>query len=249
MQSDSPPLLALTIPLMMLVTQTAFHVTKLTVKRFQNLMVVALLSGALAGFALFILQQFTVVPLIRSAEAYESNSAHEDEGWQPVNGWQRTSLTAIATVLSGIGFAAMLFGSIAMTGTALNTQRGALFGLVGFVCFNLAPALGLPPRPPGVPVANLYDRQIWWAGTVIATAIGVSLLLGQGRALWLRIGGGICLLVQHLVGAPIAAGQNIVPIQLLRRFMIVSLVTMGLFWLLVGIIGGFLYKRLGLTED
>jgi len=95
----------------------------------------------------------------------------------------------------------------------------------------------------------LYDRQIWWAGTVIATAIGVSLLLGQGRALWLRIGGGICLLVPHLVGAPIAAGQNIVPIQLLRRFMIVSLVTMGLFWLLVGIIGGFLYKRLGLTED
>jgi predicted cobalt transporter CbtA len=52
-----------------------------------------------------------------------------------------------------------------------------------------------------------------------------------------------------LVGAPIATGQNIVPIQLLRRFMIVSLVTMGLFWLLVGIIGGFLYKRLGLTED
>jgi cobalt transporter subunit CbtA len=249
MQSDSPPLLVFTIPLTMLVTQTAFLVTKLTVKRFQNLMVVALLSGALAGLALFMFQQFTVVPLIRSAEAYESNTAHEDEGWQPANGWQRTSLTAIATVLSGIGFAAILFGAIAMTGTALNVRRGALFGLAGFVCFNLAPALGLPPRPPGVPVADLYDRQIWWAGTVIATAIGLWLLLGSARALWLRIGGGICLLMPHLVGDPIASGKYIVPTQLLRRFTVVSLVTIGLFWLLVGTIGGFLYKRIGLTED
>jgi cobalt transporter subunit CbtA len=249
MQSDSPPLLVFTIPLTMLGTQTAFRATKLTVKRFQNLMAVAILSGALAGFALFVFQQFSVVPLIRTAEAYESNTAHEDEGWQPANGWQRTSLTAIATVLSGIGFASMLFGVVALTGTALNPQRGALFGLAGFVCFNLAPAIGLPPRPPGVPVADLYARQIWWGGTVIATAVGLWLIFGHRRALGLRIGGGIFLLTPHLIGAPTATRQYIVPTRLLSRFTAVSLVTMGLFWLLVGTIGGFLYKRIALTED
>jgi cobalt transporter subunit CbtA len=249
MRSDSPTLLVFTIPLTTLGTQAAFLVTNRTVKRFQNLMVVALLSGAFAGLALFVFQQFTVVPLIRSAETQESKTAHENEGWQPSNGWQRASLTLVTTVLSGIGFAAMLLGSIALAGTVLNARRGALFGLAGFVCFNLAPAIGLPPQPPGVPVADLYDRQIWWGGTVIATAIGLWLILGVKRALGLRIGGGICLLLPHLIGAPIATGQYLVTTQLLRRFTAVSLVTMCLFWLLVGTIGGFLYPRIGLTEN
>jgi cobalt transporter subunit CbtA len=187
--------------------------------------------------------------LIKTAESYESRATHEDEGWQPANGWQRISLTAVATVLSGIGFAAMLFGAISFMATALSVRRGALLGLAGFVCFNLAPAIGLPPRPPGIPLAELYDRQIWWGGTVIATAIGLWLLLGHARALWLRIGGGICLLLPHLIGAPIATGQNVVPVQLLRRFVVLSLVTMGSFWLLVGTIGGFLYQRIVLSKD
>ena len=119
-------------------------------------MTVVLLSGALAGFVLFVAQHLAVVPLIETAETYESAArqampgmAHEDEGWQPADGLERTSFTALSTMLAGIGFAAVLFGAASLSGRALDLRRGVLWGLAGFACFALAPALGLPPKPPG----------------------------------------------------------------------------------------------------
>lgn len=217
--------------------------------QLRKLMVVVLSSGALAGFLLFAIQHFSVIPLIRAAETYEvaahqalSGTPHENESWQPAYSWERTSFTALATVLSGIGFAAMLFGLMALSGKTINARCGALWGLAAFTCFSLAPALGLPPQPPGVAVADLYERQLWWAGTAIATAIGLWLILGQGRT-WLRTGGVVCLLLPHLIGAPIAPGQHTVPSQLIRQFTIASVATTGVFWLLLGTIGGFIYDR------
>jgi cobalt transporter subunit CbtA len=125
-------------------------------------------SGALTGIVLFAVQHFTVVPLIQPAEIYEAagHEAHrgatqEDEGWQPSEGWERTSFTALVTMLTGIGFATMLFGVMALTGKTINTRLGALWGLAAFACVSLAPALGLPPQPPGVAVADLRKRQLW----------------------------------------------------------------------------------------
>ncbi len=218
--------------------------------RFRALILVVLASGALAGLALFVVQRFTVIPLIETAETYEAaehasavGAAHEDEGWQPANGWERTSFTALTTMLSGIGFSAMLFGSLSLTGTRVDTRRGALWGLAAFVCFGLAPALGLPPLPPGVAVAGLYPRQIWWVATVAATAIGLWLLVSKGRTWLVRIGGAVCASLPHLIGAPAASGQNAVPAELIHRFTIASLATTGLFWLLLGTVGGFLSSR------
>ena len=219
--------------------------------RFRELMLVVLASGALAGFALFAVQRFTVIPLIDAAETYESEehqsaagAAHDHEGWQPAKGWEQSSLTALTTLLSGIGFSAMLFGSLSLAGRRIDTRRGALWGLAAFACFGLAPALGLPPQPPGVAVAGLYERQIWWVGTVAATAIGLWLLASKGRTWLLRIGGVVCVTLPHLIGAPAATGQNTVPAELIHRFTIASLATTGMFWLLLGTIGGFLSSRI-----
>jgi cobalt transporter subunit CbtA len=220
------------------------------VSRFRKLMLVVLSSGALAGLVLFAVQHFSVIPLIQAAESYEtaahqalSNMPHEDGGWQPANGWERTSFTALATVLTSIGSAAILFGLMALTGKTINARRGALWGLAAFACFSLAPALGLPPQPPGVAVADLYDRQLWWVGTAIATAIGLWLIVGKGRSWLLRIAGVICLSLPHLIGAPIATGPNTIPVQLIRQFTIASVATTGMFWLLLGTVGGFIYNR------
>jgi cobalt transporter subunit CbtA len=220
------------------------------VSRFRKLMFVVLSSGALAGLALFAVQHFTVIPLIETAETYEAagqqaNPAmtHEDEGWQPANGWERTSFTALTTMLTGIGFAAMLFGALSLTGSQVNARRGALWGLAAFACFGLAPALGLPPQPPGAAVAGLYERQVWWVGTAIATAAGLWLLAGEGRTWPLRIAGVVCLSLPHLIGAPAAIAQNVIPAQIIRRFTIASLATTGMFWLLLGTIGGFISSR------
>jgi len=213
-------------------------------------MLVALWSGAFAGLALFIIQRFTVIPLIETAETYEAaehpvgtGNAHEEPG-QPADHWERTSLTALTTILSGIGFAALLFGSLSITGSRLNTRRGALWGLAAFACVGLAPALGLPPQPPGVAVAGLYQRQIWWVSTVAATAIGFWLLASKGRTWLLRVGGVACLSLPHLIGAPVASGQNAVPPELIHRFTIASLATNGIFWILLGAVGGFVSGRM-----
>jgi cobalt transporter subunit CbtA len=195
-------------------------------------------------------QHFTVIPLIASAEAYENaaRQAHlgliqDEEGWQPADGWQRTCFTALTTMLSGIGFAAILFGYLALSGNRVNARRGALWGLAAFGCFGVAPALGLPPQPPGVAVAGLYERQIWWIGTALATAMGLWWIIGRGRTWLLRIGGVVCLSLPHLIGAPVATGLNVVPAALIRQFTITSVATNGMFWLLLGTLGGFMYGR------
>jgi cobalt transporter subunit CbtA len=219
------------------------------VSRFQKLMFVVFVSGTLAGLALFVVQHFTIIPLIESAESYEaaqhadSGTRHEEEGWQPAEGWERTSFTAITTILTGIGYAAILFGALALVWAPVNAGRGALWGLAAFACFGLAPAVGLPPQPPGTAVAGLAERQIWWIGTAVATATGLWLLAGKKRGWPLRIAGVVFLLLPHLIGAPTATGLSAVPAQLVRRFAITSLATTCLFWLLLGTIGGFLYSR------
>ena len=217
---------------------------------FRTLMVSVFGAGTLAGLVLFAVQHFTVVPLIQAAEIYEaaghethSGASHEDEGWQPAEGWERTSFTALATVLTGIGFAAILFGGMALAGKTINTRQGLLWGLAAFACFSLAPALGLAPQPPGVAVADLQQRQLWWAGTVIATAAGVWLVAGQRRSWLLRTCGAVCLLLPHLIGAPVATGRNSVPADLVRRFTLASVATSGIFWLLVVTLGGLIYSR------
>ena len=71
-------------------TPTAFHVTNYPVSKFRNLMIVVLCSGALAGFVLFAIQHFTVVPLIEAAEQYEKDADHHGTDWKPADGWERT---------------------------------------------------------------------------------------------------------------------------------------------------------------
>lgn len=217
--------------------------------RFRKLMFVVFASGTLAGLALFAVQHFTVIPLIRTAETYEatqhanSGATHEDEGWQPADGWERTLFTAMTTILSGIGFAAILFGSLSLAGTRVNARRGALWGLAAFACLGLAPALGLPPQPPGTAVADVPERQLWWIGTALATVGGLWLLAGAKRSWPLRIAGLVCLLLPHLIGAPATSGHHAVPAQLIRRFTIASLASIGMFWPLLGTVGGFFYSR------
>jgi cobalt transporter subunit CbtA len=214
-------------------------------------MCVALASGTLAGLVWFGLQYFTVLPLIQVAESYESDAGghrHDDEEWRPADGWQRNSLTAAGDVLTGVGFSALLFGFISLTGRSIDAIRGAFWGLAAFACFSLAPALGLPPRPPGVAEAALGDRQLWWVATAIATAVGLYLLFQVPRS-WLAKGLGIaCLIAPHAVRPPLAAGQSVVPDWLIREFATASVAATGLFWLTLGLFGGFIYNRFRLAQ-
>ncbi len=219
--------------------------------RFRHMMTVVLLSGIAAGVVLFAVQHLTIVPLIQKAEVYEkageeaeiaAGGHHHDEGWQPADGWERTSFTALATLLTGIGFAALLFGVVFLAGVPFDAKRGLIWGLAAFACVSLSPAIGLPPQPPGVAVADLHARQIWWVGTVLATAITLWLFFGKGIPKFVRPLGVVVLILPHLIGAPKAIGQNVVPAEIIHRFSMLSIATTGMFWLLLGLLGGLLYQ-------
>lgn len=217
--------------------------------RFRELIWLSVISGTLAGLVLFALRQWTVIPLITRAEHYETEAraSHpdippEDEGWQP-SGAKKTLFTAAATVLSSMGFAAVLFAVVALTDERLTAARGLLWGLGGFLCFVLAPSLGLPPVPPGVAVADLQLRQVWWLSTVVVTAIGLWLLMNR-RSKWpVRLAGAICLLLPHLIGAPRANGISVVPFPIVRQFILASIWTNAVFWIVLGLIGGAIWER------
>ena len=227
--------------------------------RFRTLASIILLAGTASGLFLFLVQHFTIFPLIQSAEVYESAEERSmaemnhsampvDEEWSPADGIERTSFTVLATVLTAIGFAALLFGVAALQPASLDWRKGALWGLAAFACVDLAPALGLPPQPPGVPSADLYARQIWWVGTAIATAIGIWLVLDRKKSWPVRAAGLFALALPHVVGAPVAGGESSVPVQLIHRFALTSILTTGVFWIVLGSLGGLLYKRSGYAD-
>ena len=204
-------------------------------------MIVVLCSGALAGLVLFAIQHFTVVPLIEAAEQYEKDADHHGTDWKPADGWERTAWTVVTTLLTGIGFAAVLFGFLTLTRRNITLRQGVLWGLAAFGCFHLAPSLGLPPLPPGVPVSDVQPRQLWWMCAVLGAAAGLLLL--TGRTWTHRIVGALVIAMPHLIGAPGGAADSAVPVELMRKFTIFSLASLAMFWMLLGAIGGFLSSR------
>jgi cobalt transporter subunit CbtA len=218
---------------------------------FRRIFLTALVAGTVAGLFAAVLQWVEIIPLIERAEIHEAADAlvgHTvPQAWQPAPGFEGIAYTVAADVLTGIGFALLLTGAIALAGLrghAINPRRGLLWGAAGFAAFTLAPALGLPPSLPGMEVADLVERQAWWTGTVIATAFGLGLIVLWPRFLF-RVIGVTLLIVPHLVGAPdVAEHSGNVPPELAARFVIASIVVAGLFWLMLGGMSGWLYHRL-----
>ena len=202
---------------------------------------VALLSGLIAGSLLFGYQYFVIVPRIAAAEALEQ---HDDaDHWKPQVGTERTAFTAASTILTGIALAAVLVAFASLTGSGLDVHRGLLWGVAGFACFVAAPALGLPSEPPGVPAADVGARQLWWAFTAAASALGLWLIVMSRQGRVVRAVGSILIVLPHVIGAPQATGPQVIPAALVRDFAIASIVGNGLFWIVAGAAAGWLQAR------
>jgi cobalt transporter subunit CbtA len=170
-----------------------------------------------------------------------SEGAHAS--WAPANGLERLVYTAVTAVLVGVGYGLLLVSAYALADRPMTPRAGLAWGMAGFVTFSLAPALGLPPELPGSAAADLMSRQIWWAGTVIATGLGIAALVFGASRLW--IAAGIVLIaLPHIVGAPHAGGYtSTAPAELAGHFAAVSLAVSAVFWVVLGTVSATLWRQ------
>jgi cobalt transporter subunit CbtA len=239
---------------------------------FRRIFITALLAGFLGGLGISVVQEFTTTPIILHAEEFETKAAAdrqkqslleltrsplfilayskdapaaaEDEKWSPADGLERTLITTLANILSGIGFALILVACIALSGRPVNGRSGVIWGTAGFTVISLAPALGLPPEVPGLMAAELGARQGWWLLCVAATAAGLWMLVFRSGAAWI-MAGIVLMVLPHLIGAPHPERiGGAVPPELAGHFVAASLVTAAIFWSTLGWLSGTIWQRL-----
>jgi cobalt transporter subunit CbtA len=232
---------------------------------FRRMFYSALLAGILAGVLLTLIQEVTVKPLIAQAEVLEGlaeaahvhaeghQHSHEHDHAEEARDWSEPSedaqvrlfYTAISNFLVGTGYALLLAACFSQM-QKVNWRIGMLWGTAGFIVFQLAPSLGLPPELPGAPHAALELRQAWWLSTVLTTASGLW-LLWQGakrhKTVMLVIGG-LLLALPHLVGAPSGTFAGAPPEALSQQFIVMVLFTAAAFWIILGSSLGYIYDRL-----
>ena len=92
--------------------------------------------------------------------------------------------------------------------------------------------------------ACVEPRQLWWLGTASATALGLALVV-FARRWWARAAGMGALVLPHVIGAPhVDVYGALTPADLIDTFIVASLVTAGIFWMVLGTATGFVYRRL-----
>lgn len=214
-------------------------------------------SGLLAALLLTLLQSVWVSPLILQAETFETAAPaeqhehageahapneHSAEAWAPEDGWQRVLSTTGGNLVVAVGFALILAALYSLR-EPNRVSTGALWGLAGFAVFCLAPTLGLPPELPGTAAADLGQRQTWWIGTAAATATGLALIVFAQHWL-LKLVGVLLLVVPHVIGAPQPeVHQSLAPAALETQFKIASWLTNAAFWVALGLLSAWLFRR------
>jgi cobalt transporter subunit CbtA len=228
---------------------------------FRRIFFVALLAGLGAGVFVTVVHEIATVPVILKAETFEkageaapvadeaattdhAGHEHDAAAWEPADGFERMAFTVLADILTGVGFALLLVAAYALRGGEMDWRKGLYWGLAGFATFTLAPGLGLPPEVPGTEAAPLLDRQVWWVVTALATGGGLALVFFARQALW--VVGGIALIVlPHIYGAPQPAEyKSLAPESVAHQFIVAVVITSLLFWLVLGSLTGFFYKRM-----
>jgi cobalt transporter subunit CbtA len=228
----------------------------------------ALVAGFLAACVAATLQTFLTSPLILQAETYEKAAvpethataygssllhlahtghapadAAEERAWEPGEGLPRIAFTALATLVSGVGYASILAALILAAGRGFDLQTTLRWAIGGFLAVNLAPAVGLPPELPGMGGAHLAERQIWWVCTAVGTGLGLYLITHVRHHAAIGIGL-IAIALPHLIGAPHAeAASSDVPAVLAAQFVARSLAVAFAFWTTLGLGLGWYWAR------
>ena len=218
---------------------------------------ITLVSGAIAGTILGLINQLLVEPYID--QAIEIEVQNTVAAGEPVNldeltqyrVWQKGG-EIVAGAILGTSISA-LFGIVyiysrdSLPGSNNKKKGLILAGIMFFVIF-LIPALKYPANPPAVgdPETIEYRESLYIGMLVISgfTALGVAILyrnLGQThRESRKIIAPAIYAVIIALAFAVLPANPDEITISsdLLLNFRIVTTITMGIFWGALGILLG-----------
>lgn len=152
--------------------------------------------------------------------------------------------TAVFFGLVYVAYAMILVAGFAVArayGKVITAREGLIWGVAGFAAFQLAPAMGLPPELPGTIAADLGARQVWWWGTVLATAGGFA-LFAYGRGFAAGLAGAVLIGLPHLIGAPLPDGfSGTAPPEVAAAFASNVLGCALAVWALMGLAAGHLW--------
>lgn len=174
------------------------------------------------------------------------HAGNDGDGENTDGTWQRNGLTVLFFALLYAAYGLLLVAGFALAqhfGQRISAREGILWGIAGFVCLHLAPALGLAPQLPGTAGAALTDRQLWWGATVICTAGGLALLRFGHGLLWALLAV-VLLALPHLIGAPEPEGfSGVAPPEVAAAFATRSLAVGLAAWSLLGWMAARLWDR------
>jgi len=218
---------------------------------------ITLVSGAIAGTMLGVINQILVEPYIDQAIVTEvQNNVASGESvdvdelvqyrlWQ--KGGEIVAGTILGTSISALFGIVYIYSRDSLPGSNNKKKGLILAGIMFFVIF-LIPALKYPANPPAVgdPETIEYRESLYTGMLVISgfTALGVAILyrsLGQTRRESRKI------IVPTVYAVIIALAFVVLPANpdeitissnLLMNFRIVSTITMGIFWGILGILLG-----------
>jgi len=212
---------------------------------FRRILLAALLAGLISGVITTVAHQFSTVPLIEKAEAYPPAPDAEPSpaGWHPAAGFERTASTAVADIVTAFATALLFLAAYALYGREIDWINGLHWGLGAYACLTLWPNFGIPPYLPNQAMAPHLDRQIWWSVTAVMAVGGLFLLLHAKKVLPV-IAGLLLLALPQIYGAPQPKTWNsAVPRSLGHQFLIASVLTNMVFWVSLGALTGYFYRR------
>jgi predicted cobalt transporter CbtA len=223
--------------------------------------IITLLSGAIAGAFLGLINQVMVEPFIDEAIEIETQnmiSEGENVDRQEVNNirlWQKGG-EIVAGIILGTSIGA-LFGLVfAYARNSLpgsnNKKKGIILAGIMFSVLFLVPALKYPGNPPAVgdPETIVYRQGLYIGMLAISgfSALGLALLyrnIGhkESKKVTIPIIYAAIIIIAFIILPP-NPDDITISMDLVMNFRIVSTLTMGIFWGILGIVLGSFWDKI-----
>lgn len=222
---------------------------------------ITLLSGAIAGALLSIINQGLVEPYIDQAINIENKNARAQgevinpQEFNAYRIWQKSGEIAAGTIL-GISLGALFGVVFAFVRDSIpgsnNKKKALILAAVMLLVIYIVPALKYPANPPAVgdPETIIYRETLYIAILAISgfSALGLAFLYrrmrdnNQSKKIIVPIIY-VGVIATAFVIMPPNPDQITAPMDLVTGFRIVTGFTMSVFWGLLGLILGALWDK------